>query len=846
MKKEKILVWMKLDNRRKDMKKTLSFIFIALFFITSAYALEVNNHKILNEYIARQNFDKIDFSLDSYLKDKLRVPEGIDGKINSLEIFAWLGEGGIQEDLPEGLTIPYARSFNHFHDPLTNQGFSDLSGVEQLDIKSSVIWSQLPIGEQYFGDYSWHDVRNYFYLALTTPEKQERDEHFSDMFRGLGQLMHLVEDASVPDHTRNDAHVFRYPYEKWAKANIGFNPSTEKITIAEEPLEINNIQSNFFAHTYLLQTPGDFAGAEVPIAHFIDTNQYSTATDPAVTLAQIDGFSSIGLSEYTNANFLSADKMCGDYPYPKAEHCEIRMENPPDDGLPDLDRKYLSSTNGHPGEQLEHLAVVSYVNYYREQYFPHITTAYLKLGLDPACHKEYAQKLIPKAVGYAAGFIKYFFRGDINLILDQENNDLGYVIENNSEEEISGNFKLYYDAADGFRKMIWSRDFTLESKQSTTGGNRSENISFGVEEDAEEPGRFILAFKGTLGQEIKPDNPDDSSRIGAVAGQVVASPAMKITVSDEGVYSLSDMDATLEDPMTHGFDRIALQVKNISEPGMDMTGGTIRLGVKYRLGLGNQFQNNPPDPSDEFYYIHQTLSGPYEIPRDQPLKLEFDLSDSPIPLYATDVYLYVVYEGTIGEEIGKCLGFVDVSEPTPLHIQNYMNKVCLYGDLYEAGSLEALGLIDPGQVDAYAHDLENIFIKFWPPGYTVPAMSAINPSATNNLVIPYLAAGEYKVIYFLGDPLFRYSVTTGKSIKTDDRDGFSHTDPNEYQGVISFNSIINQYEAVEPEDPSYVPGGENTRRDFPQKYFQAINIDNYYLKDNHIIQYPVDSSCILE
>ncbi len=837
------------------MKKTLSHIFIALFFITSTYALDVDNHKILNEYIAIQDFTTIGFSLDSYLESKLGLIEGVDEQVNRLQIFKWLGEGGTKEDLPGGLTtlLPYARSFNHFHDPLTNKGFTDLQEMEQVGIKSSVIWSQLPIGGQYFGYYSWHDVRSYFYLALTYPEKEDRDDSFADMFRGLGQLMHLVEDASVPDHTRNDTHVIRYPYEKWAKANIAFNPSIGEITVAGEPLEIKNIHTNFFAHPYLLQTPGDFAGAEVPIAHFIDTNQYRTdesnnpVTDPSVTLTQIEGFSAVGLSEYTNANFLSADRMFGDYPYPKAEHCEVLLENPPDDGLPNLDRKYLSSTNGHPGEQVNHLAVVSYVNYYREQYFPHITTtAYLPLGLDPACHKEYAQKLIPKAVGYAAGLLKYFFRGDINLILDQENNDLGYVIENNSEEEMSGNFKLYYDAADGFRKMIWSRDFTLESKQSTTGRNRSENISFGVEEDAAEPGRFILAFKGTLGQETKPDSPDDSSRIGAVAGQVVASPAMKIMVSDEGVYALSDMDATMEDPMTRGFDRVALQVKNISEQGMEMTGGSIRLGVKYRLGQGDQFRNNPPNPSEDFYYIHQTISGTHAIPRDQPLKLEFDLSANPIPLYATDVYLYVVYEGTIGEETGKCMGFVDISEPTPIHIQNYMNKVCLYGNLYEAGSSEALGLIDPGQVDAYAHDLENVFIKFWSPGYTVPAMTAINPSATNNFVIPYLAAGEHKVIYFLGDPLFRYSVTTGKSIKTDDRDGFSHADPNEYQGVISFNSIINQYEDIEPEDPSYVPGGENARRVFLQKYFQSMDIDSYYLKDNHIIQYPVDSSCILE
>jgi hypothetical protein len=32
----------------------------------------------------------------------------------------------------------------------------------------------------------------------------------------VGQLMHLVEDASVPLHTRNDAHLI-FNYETWVE-----------------------------------------------------------------------------------------------------------------------------------------------------------------------------------------------------------------------------------------------------------------------------------------------------------------------------------------------------------------------------------------------------------------------------------------------------------------------------------------------------------------------------------------------------------------------------------------------------------------------------------------------------
>ncbi|MFO7558395.1 MAG: hypothetical protein R6X10_06160, partial [Desulfobacterales bacterium] len=388
------------------MKKLFCHIIVAVFFMPFAYALEVGNHREMNEYIAMHNFTLIDFSLGACLKDKLNFKDGATEIINSNEVFRWLGEGGIQEDEPD-YAIPYVRSLNHFHDPLTNEGYLSAKA-------SSVLWAQRPMGEQYFGYYSWHDVRNDFYLALTSSENDDQEEYFAHMFRGLGQLMHLVEDASVPEHTRDDFHYFRNPYEEWVKANV-IRAEGGNITINGDPLIIDS-NAYFFSPDLLSQMPGDFAGAEVPIANLMDTNEYVLPVpDPGVTFFPGDEFSTIGLSEYTNANFLSADTMFKDYPYPKPEHCEIRLENPPDDGLPDLDRKYLSSTNGHPGEPVEHLAVVSYIDFYRKQYFPQISNEFLPVGLDPECHKEYAQKLIPRAIGYAAGLLKYFFRGVIEV-----------------------------------------------------------------------------------------------------------------------------------------------------------------------------------------------------------------------------------------------------------------------------------------------------------------------------------------------------------------------------------------------------------------------------------------------
>jgi hypothetical protein len=38
------------------------------------------------------------------------------------------------------------------------------------------------------GNYSWLDVRGYYYKALTSAAVTEREANFADTFRGLGQL----------------------------------------------------------------------------------------------------------------------------------------------------------------------------------------------------------------------------------------------------------------------------------------------------------------------------------------------------------------------------------------------------------------------------------------------------------------------------------------------------------------------------------------------------------------------------------------------------------------------------------------------------------------------------------
>ncbi len=51
------------------------------------------------------------------------------------------------------------------------------------------------MGEQ---KWSWNDARDYYFKALTSQTKAERDEYWGKTFRALGQVMHLIQDWPIP------------------------------------------------------------------------------------------------------------------------------------------------------------------------------------------------------------------------------------------------------------------------------------------------------------------------------------------------------------------------------------------------------------------------------------------------------------------------------------------------------------------------------------------------------------------------------------------------------------------------------------------------------------------------
>lgn len=126
--------------------------------------------------------------------------------------------------------------------------------------------------------------------------------------------------------------------------------------------------------------------------------------------------------------------------------------------------------------------------------------------------------LIPRAVGYSAGLINYFFRGKIDFGFDSAD-PTKYLIKNLGAEPMTGTFSVYYDAVDGARYPVKRADGTaLEWSTSGTlapGGALSVPV-FGPPRSPgpQTPGTYMLVFKGDMGQETS-----GNGAVGAVAGK---------------------------------------------------------------------------------------------------------------------------------------------------------------------------------------------------------------------------------------------------------------------------------------------------------------------------------------
>jgi len=442
----------------------LGVVFLLLPGGASGY--EVPTHDEITRAAGKQS------SLDEVLRSRLGVSGGLDTILRGQGLTEWLAQGGRRED-------DFLRFLNHFHNPIAEWSAAGLLGSVG---QSSILWGQ----NTSLSGWSWQDVRNAYFEALTRATRSDRESKLTRAFEGLGRQAHLVQDAASPAHTRNDPHAL-YNYESLVDDVREKDETTFNTWLAGSP------------DTPAAPDPGwrvldGNPLAPVATARLIDTDRY-VGGNPAVTTGAL-----IGLAEYTNANFLSEDRVFTEndsdplrrFPYPNrssvTEHdFDVRIN-----GAMVKRRYFVKSADGTTGYRL---ATVGLLRDYQQRFNLDWTRFRESPALDEAVYRDYAQRLVPRAVAYSTALLDYFFRG----VVMPFGNDRSFGFVNGNDETMDGTFTLYYDDASEVRRPVPGAQWTRVL--APLGVVEELNVSPPSSPPAKEPGKYMLVFRGALGSE---------------------------------------------------------------------------------------------------------------------------------------------------------------------------------------------------------------------------------------------------------------------------------------------------------------------------------------------------------
>lgn len=676
--------------------------------------------------------------------------------------------------------LSMCRASNHFHNPIhagdwTQSQQSDSDFVDYFcgtaNRYSDVTWATgftypvsggnkiTPIGQAN----GWNNARQYYYNALTTTDTYSnssgtsKDNLYALTFRSLGMVMHLLQDMAVPAHVRNDmtSHLYNSQYNSFTRKT---NPFEKYVIKYFSAISNTPVIPSVTMYTKLTD--------------FWDTNIYN-GIEPDSTR-----YAGIGLAEYTNANFLSDFTIFDQnptavhyFPYPSSSSVSTgtkQIANPFMPGTTVPRQYYVKTSDGEVGYLL---AGVGYLDVKAPGIIGNTTKKIPPM--DNNVHSDYAQLLLPRAVGYSAALLDYFFRGTLNITatpgditfrsikISASNStpgeamgtgDVSLVIRYKtlSETSLGGSIYLLNNpSADYSYKVATLKNVNLATPQLFT-------FDFG---NAPLPMNFSdmtmqLVFKGKLGNE---DGAVAVSKLEPITGIYTD---FTLSLPPSGVYA-----KTSDSSPNANFNELRVTAF-YNTPG-GLTGGTISLALDYRTAIGDQFQSVLLDtePANAAGYIFKTpeKNGIRTLPQGIPVELVFDLSSLQLPVQATDVELNVVYSNADGSQ---AIGVRDISEPTPVDVYNNTDYSCLNGVWYRYNDPAAMAIVDSNgdgiadRSDIYPHSISNIsFLAGSAGAGTLDASVASTLFASGPL-----ATGQMlRMGYILTDYANRYAVNESRA-----------------------------------------------------------------------------------
>jgi hypothetical protein len=310
---------------------------------------------------------------------------------------------------------------------------------------------------------SLKDAYSYYKRSLTERRKINREENKYTFFKTLGMVVHLLHDMAQPEHVRNDQHfpyleIFKSKYEQYLED------------------EINRLDLSQYNYAR------------------IDYEWFWKAR----TLWEDDLFDKIGLSEFTNKNFVSNDTNflitpSGEFStrqYSEPLPIESNMTEVMNFGIKDqasdifndpslhgevwfvsteVQDEYLKLINPGGSDNISINNRASALNVFANDLLDikKIMHCPIAFSVNEATFESAVEYLLPRAISYGTGLIDYFFRGHIDVEDVSVSKELGSVIQvsltvknttsrDNPDGEAfvfdEGRFSLYYDiGSDGVR-----------------------------------------------------------------------------------------------------------------------------------------------------------------------------------------------------------------------------------------------------------------------------------------------------------------------------------------------------------------------------------------------------------
>lgn len=591
-------------------------------------------------------------------------PVGTD-PIHTLPIANWLMRGVILEDqlrpddyrAADGpLPDPDPRSdirrvYNHFYDPIHDQRltvgvpcnlyppFSPLYGYSYCS--KSVDWAlgtadaftSIAPDTTRHNHFSWEDARQNYFLALTAKrdangdgtrsaaeraaDAQERLFRWATVFRSLGDVIHLLQDTGQPQHTRNDRHD---PHSG-SEEQQAFEPFTNMRIIGvpaqgQQPQPAGAGENYVYGLTgaQVLAYMGPLAGINgYPKPNFVSPLRYYT-TRQAGDTDQTSPATRLGLADYTNRGFFTRGTLPIDngFDFPPQDVGDgingyTAIDSPCTelpkfrDSRPLVCRTYFHTVPDNIAPTRADVTTPQPLA--SDGMWKNFLGSLKQLTLSPAIFKMQGDLTVPRAIGYSAGLLDFFFRGQLEVLPPSDRivgvlnqgathtmNAQGYPCQGTSTADGCPVF--------GFEKIrVAVRNATPTITESGT-GTTSPQTTGGT------GAQLVAVAKYHRNTCYKPD------------------------LSGERVQSYGPV---ITEPICSGGQTVRTPYQEIS--------------VSAPLSVASGELDN--------------------LAAGAGIDKMFDFTSDPIPVNATDLFVQVVYRGALGQEPdGIAVGLLDTREPT--------------------------------------------------------------------------------------------------------------------------------------------------------------------------------------